>query len=337
MKQRIALATLIVALILTLAILLGDRFGDQNLDPVGPVRIALSRTASPMPIWIAQQRGLLKRAGVDATLIECATGKACTEMMLNGDAELAAAAEFLAAKVAFRQPELRVLATTAFVHTIKLQALRERGISRISDLAGKRAGVRLGTNGEYFLARLLTLNGLQHNTIHWVDLKPAEMASALSARQVDAVLVWPPFSNRIAAEFGDRLVEFDGQSGQDYYYLLLSRQDWVTSHPLIAERVLLALKWAEEWMLRHPREALQLIASILGVPAGELAADFRKTRYAISLPQALLTALESESSWLHLQGTPGQPVANSLDLIFAAPLAAVAPQAVTLVQPREPD
>lgn len=332
MNRRITLAILLLVVVLAGALMWQKHSADRPLDKVGAVRIAASLTISPASLWIAQDQGLFARAGLDATVSECSTGKACTEAMLKGETDLAAAAEFLAARQALTAKDLRILATTAFVHTIKLQALRDQGIASLSDLKGRRVGVKLGTNGEYFLARLLTLNGLKRDDITWVDLKPQAMVDALSAGQVDAVLVWPPFSSKIHGQFGDRIVEFDGQPGQDYYYLLMSRQDWLAQHPEVAERVMLALKWAEEWMATHPEETKTYMAAKFGMPVADMADDLNSTRFSIGLPQALLAALEAEQSWLLEQGAQGTPVTNHLDLVAFEPLTAVAPTAVTMIR-----
>ncbi len=306
------------------------------LDRVGTLRLAVSPTLSPATFWIAQDHGLFARAGVDARLIACATGKACAEAMLRGEADLAAATEFLATRAAYSNKDLRILGGTAMVHTIKLLARADKGITHPGALRGKRVGVKLGTNGEYFLARLLTLNGLEHDDITWVDLKPQAMADALADDRVDAVLVWPPFTNRIARRFGERLREFDGQPGQDYYYLALARQEWLAAHPRIAERAMLALKWADDWMAAHPRETRAYLAGKFGIAATELDAELRDIHFTLDLPQALLASLEAESAWLRETGHPGAPLANSLDLIHFDSLASVAPEAVTMIRGSPP-
>lgn len=332
-KRGLLLAAVLVSALAAGLLLWRYDVAERPLEHVGTVRFAASLTVSPAPIWLAQEQGFFAKAGLDAVVTPCTTGKSCTESMLRGEADLSAAAEFLAARVVFTNKDLRILSTLAFVHTIKLQTLDDKGIASPADLKGKRVGVRLGTNGEYFLARLLTLNDLRREDITWINLKPQVMADALASGEVDAVLLWPPFTNRIREQFADKLVEFDGQPGQDYYYLVLGHREWLAHNPEIAKRVMRALKWAEEWMAAHPEEVRVFLASKYGVPGAELDPDLRHTRFDISLPQTLLTALEAESRWLAAQGTEGSPVTNSLDLIVFEPLATAVPKAVTIIHP----
>lgn len=305
---------------------------DGPLDHVGSVSIAASLTISPVSIWIAQDKGFFQRAGLTAEVKKYSSGKTTTEGMLKGEADLSASAEFLAMRKSFKHKELRILAAISFVHQIKFIGLKERGIATPADLKGKKVGVRLGTNGEYFLARLLTLNGMQRDDIVWVNLKPQAMSDALAEGRVDGVLIWPPFVQKIITRLGDRAIVFDGQPGQDYYYLLLTREEWLAAHPLIADRVVLALKWASDWIAEHPREALTYITEKFNVDSDRMAEALTEYRFTASLPQALLTALEAETRWLVEQGTvSGERVENYLDLINPTPLRKAAPSEVTII------
>lgn len=306
---------------------------DERLQPVGEVAIAATKTLAPALVWIAHDHGLFQEAGLEAKLIgDYSSGKASAEALLRGEVEMATAAEFLAARLTFTHPELRFLGTIAYVRQMRLIGLRERGIAAITDFAGKRVGVRRGTNADYFLARLLTLNGMARDAIEWVDLHPKAMGDALEAGEVDGVIIWSPFVERIKARLGERLVSFDAQPDQDYYYVLLTTADWVASHPRIANRVMSALKRADRWLSEHPEEGRSYLAAKYGIDPATMAETLRGYRYSVSLPYSLLAALEAESRWLEAHGTAGERVHNFLDLIKVAPLQAVSPTDVTLVR-----
>ncbi|MBF0622069.1 MAG: ABC transporter substrate-binding protein [Magnetococcales bacterium] len=306
---------------------------DRPLDKVGSVSIGASLTLSPVLVWIAQDQGFFTKAGLDATVKQYSSGKTTTEGMLSGEVDLSASAEFLAVRKSFVHDTLRILGTTAFVHQIQLLGLREQGITSVGDFKGKRVGVRLGTNGEFFLARLLTLNGMVRDDITWVNLPPQKMADALAEGVVDGILVWPPFVQHIQQRLGDRVVAFDGQPGQDYYYLLLCRQEWLSAHPVIAQRVMLAMKQAEKWIIDHPEAAQAYMAKKFDIRPEVLEKTLAEYRFKVSLPQMLLTAMEAETRWLEELGhVQGKRVENFLDLIDFKPLLQVAPQDVTVLR-----
>lgn len=274
MKPRAALLAIGLLAIALAAGLLWQRHAAQRQQAeADAVRIAANMSLPGAPILIARERGLFTRAGLEATLQECAFGKACVEVMLKGQADLALAASLKFSDLALTQKDLRILGNIAFEHTTELPGLKDRGIAGPADLKGRRVDVILGTVSEYFLARLLTLHGMQRQDVTMVRLEPREMAGALAAGQVDAVMVFSPYSRQVMAALPGRLSESDGQPGQDYDLLLMGRRDWVARHPQVAERVLLALKWATEWMAAHPAETRAFLAARYGVPEQEQGED----------------------------------------------------------------
>lgn len=306
---------------------------ERQDEPVGSVSIAASLTVSPAPIWVAHDKGFFRAVGLESTVRPYSSGKTTTEAMLKGETDLSASAEFLVASKVYAHPDLRILGTLAFVHQIQLLGLKDRGIGSVADIRGKRVAVKLGTNGEYFLERLLTLNSMTRDDIQWVDLKPQAMNEALAEGSVDAALVWPPFVQQIVTSLGDRVALFDGQPGQDYYYVVLGRQEWLEANPLVAERVMKALTMAEEWLVAHPEEARAYLSERLSVDPMMIGRVLDESRFAVTLPQALVIAMEAEFRWLeaqHLVEPERRP--ELLDLIAAEPLRQVAPARVNIAR-----
>lgn len=296
-----------------------------------PVQISASLTLSPLLLWIAQDQGFFVENGLDVEMKVATSGKTAAEAVLGGEADIAAAAEFLFARKSFKHKDLRILATTTFVHSIRLIGLKERGISRLEDIKGKKIGVALGTNGEFFLARLLTLNGMTRDDITWVDVRPPAMVESIASGAVDAVLIWPPFVQRIGHKLGDKVISFDGQPGQDYFYILLGRQDWLSRNGETARRVMAAVKRAEAWMAENPDAARTYIAKKFKLQEAAVSKALEDYRFFVSLPQFLVTAIEAQARWLEGKGlTGGERAGNYLDMIEGTPLGKVAPDAVTL-------
>lgn len=295
------------------------------------VRIGVSATLSPALVWIARDLGFFEQAGVTATIKEYGTGKGAAQGMMAGEVDISSAAEFLLAKLSFETHDVRILATLAVVHQIKMIGSRDRGIAELADFKGKRVGVTLGTNGEYFLARLLTLNGLERTDIVWVDMAPKAMAAAMASGEVDGVLTWAPFVQKVQAALGDAVVTFDGQPGQDYYYLLMARPSWLATHGESAWRVMTALRTAEEWVSTHPLQANAYMADKFALRPEEVASTLEGYRFTVSLPHALLVAIETEARWLEGLGqVKGARPVDYRDLIHDEPLTRVAPTSVTI-------
>ncbi len=322
-KNKFTLGLLIIGALLAGGIMYTAKM-NQQAPVVGSVSLAVSKTVSPSPVWVAHDKGFFRKVGLDAIVKPYSSGKATTEAMLRGEVDLSASAEFLAAQNAYDHKELRIFSTLAFVHQIQFLALKQQGIATLADIRGKRIGVRKGTNGEYFLKRLLTLNGIGKDEVQLVDLKPQAMKDALAEGSVDAVIVWPPFVQQIKSHFGEQLLEFDGQPGQDYYYVILGREDWAQANPLVAEKVMQALVMAENWIVQNPEEAAAYLAGLMVVEVEDMRKILAEYRFSVSLPQSLVIAMESEFNWLEEENLVDRKQRPKLlDMLVSAPLGRV--------------
>jgi NitT/TauT family transport system substrate-binding protein len=328
---------LLLGVVIVVSVIAGlfwsEATNDDQPGGYGKVKIAASLTLSPSPIWIAKDKGFFEEVGLDVEVVKYLTGKATTEAMLRGETDLSASAEFLITKMSFSNKDLRILGTTAFVHQIKLLGIKEKGIASIADLRGKRIGVRLGTNGEYFLNRLLALHSIKASEVELINVKPPKMIEALSNDSVDAVLIWPPFVQHLQTEFGDRLVSFDGQPHQDYYYVLVGTENWIANNKKQAEQVLMALKKAERWITSNPESAEIYFSEKFNIEKQKVADALSGYRFSISLPQSLLTAIENIGSWIDKSKlSEGNYMNNSLNLVEMSPLLRVDESSVTMIK-----
>ncbi|MBF0266565.1 MAG: ABC transporter substrate-binding protein [Gammaproteobacteria bacterium] len=334
MKTKLYLAVIAIIILLYIVFQIDKETKSQTatIGSVKKVTFAASKTFSPAPIWIAKDLGFFKQAGIDAEVINYSSGKTTTEAMLKDEVDISASAEFLAVKKYSKNKELRILSTSAFVHQIKLLTLNASKISKISDLKGKRIGVRIGTNGEFFLSRLLTLNNLQNNDISWINISPQDKADAMAEGTVDGVITWPPFVQHIQERLADKISVFDGQPGQDYYYVLLTKNSWYENNKDTAVRVMQALKMTEEWIFQEPEKSTQYFAKKFELEPDKVSEVLKRYRFSISLPQTLITAMEAETRWLQKEKqAQDKQAVNYLDMILFEPLLKVSPADVTIV------
>jgi NitT/TauT family transport system substrate-binding protein len=75
---------------------------------------------------------------------------------------------------------------------LAIVARNDRGIASPGDLKGKKLGVTLGTNADFFADAFLFDHGIDREKVKIIDMKPDEMADALGAGRVDAVATFNP-------------------------------------------------------------------------------------------------------------------------------------------------
>jgi NitT/TauT family transport system substrate-binding protein len=205
------------------------------------------------------------------------------------------------------------------------------------DLKGKTIGVAKGTSGEFFLGRFLTFNDISLKEITIVDLKPFDLAGALREGRVDAVLGWEPLTYDIVKQAGDSVIEWPAQEGQDFYWLLVTREDVIKSQQEKLEKLLRALSQAAEFVQEHPEAAREIIAQGTKVPLTDLQAGKYPKRYKLFLDQGLLLAMEDQARWMIRNNLSGQHarVPNYLGFMEVEALSRANPAALNLVVPRD--
>lgn len=212
-------------------------------------------------------------------------------------------------------------------------ARRDRGIATPKDLRGKTIGVVRQSQGEFFLGGFLTLHGLTLDDIRVVNLSPGQIVDAMTTGDIDAAMIWEPNIYRIQKRLGDNAISFPGQDEQDFYFLLIGRAPFLDASPEVIKRFIHALRQAETFLQHHRAEGQALIAQRLGANLDFIQTIWTKNRFRITLPQALLIAMEDEARWcMQQKKTADTPIPNYLNFISATALEQVAPEAVTFIR-----
>jgi len=138
--------------------------------------------------------------------------------------------------------ELCCLSVLANGQIFSVIARPDRGIFRPEDLRGKTIGAMGGSPAEFFLGRFLIYHRAPYQEVTIVDLPPTQMAEALAAGKVDAVMVPDRIFFNVMEVMGEQAAFWPAQGDQDIYWILISRADYLKGHPQVAEKLLRALE-----------------------------------------------------------------------------------------------
>ena len=130
-----------------------------------------------------------------------------------------------------------------------------------------------------------------------IDLKPADVVTALTEGKIDAASCFPPFSDTMKKNLGRNAVSWLTQGGQDYYFLLITRDDLIKARPRAIDRLLKGALDAEDFLRKHESEAQAIVERSLGLDHASVASTWAKTRFRVRLDQALLTLMEDDARW----------------------------------------
>lgn len=305
-----------------------------DAETVGTIRLAAYAGDTGALVFIAQDQGLFQKHGVNIVMQEYEAGKLAADALYEGRADIATSADFVFVSGSFVRPDLRVLGTVATVNnTVEFVARKDLGIVAIRDVKGKRVGVTRKSTGEFFLGTFLTFNGLSVEDVELVDLKPSDIVTAISEGEIDAAVTWDPNVYHIKQTLGDRIISWPGQSGQAFYFVLLSTDEYVRQHPVLVQHFIKSLVDAENYIATNKADALKFVAKRFAYEASYIESTWPKHRFAVVQAQAMLLAFEDQARWRIENGlTDQKEIPNFLNYLYLDGLDAVNAAAVSIIR-----
>jgi ABC-type nitrate/sulfonate/bicarbonate transport system substrate-binding protein len=327
---------LLVAVIAALFFATGDKGGLspslKSPQPVASLRFAVITHPYSTLIAVAEGKGFFKAEGIEATIHPHAAGKEGIKAVVEGTADVTTAADTGLAEALLKGAPLRIAAVVGSSDAShQIIARRDLGITKASDLRGKKIGVTFGTFGDFCLDTFLTLNRIPAEAITKVDIKPGEMTSALLSGRVDAVSSWEPITTALAERLGSKAVELLNSPPVSTSHSLIVHEELAKRNPLLIERMTRALLQAEQFTKEHPEESQAIAARTLGIDQKLLTRIWSHYSFNVMLDQDLIVRLEEQARWLMERDGSHGGVPNLLHYFHFAALDAVAPGAVTLI------
>ena len=332
----LVVAGAVLAVVVGCSMALRQRFADV---PPAPLPITIARLPVPHSglLHIARHNGYFERVGLEATMLDTATGHESIQATLEGRADVGASAETPVARAIAQGRALRVVAT---IFTSQwnsgIVARRDHGIDQPAALRGKRIGHVTGTATHYMLEVFLAFHRIPLDAVTLVALAPDALAGAMQAGQIDAAALWTPHLSRLQQALGANGKTFVPKDFYAETFNLVLRAERDIRGDEALRRLLRALWMAERFARDEPAQALSIVAQASGMqdtaplhPQGDAA----PLTFELTLQQSLLLAVENEIEWL-IRRRMVQPAA-SIDVLAAfdpEPLRAIKPAAVGIVK-----
>jgi NitT/TauT family transport system substrate-binding protein len=285
-------------------------------------------------LYVAEAQNFFAANGLQVTLKEdYDSGATATTGMLNGEADVATASEFLIVRHAFNKADMISFGTITRYENTFMSWRTDSGIKTIEDLKGRKIGVPLQTIAEFYLGRTLDLNGINIQEVSLVDVRTGEAENALVNNKVDAVVTWEPWASQINKRMGNEITTSALQSSQYAYWNLVSTTDWAKKHPNILQRLVKALVQTEDYIIGHPAEAKAIVGKRMNFDDEYMDIVWERYRFSLSLDQSLIIAMEDEARWMINNNlTAEKEVPNILDYIYIDSLEAAKPNVINIIR-----
>jgi NitT/TauT family transport system substrate-binding protein len=310
---------------------------EPSATPAEPVIVAYSPFESTALLWVAEDRHLFERNGLNVTLRRYDSGAESLDGVVHGEADVTVGVtEFPLVRKALQEVNVSAIGTIDKGEFIYLVARKDRGIVNVSDLKGKRVGTTTGTIAEFHLGRFLALNGMTMKDITLVDIKtPEGWANEVADGNIDAISTSQPYASAARDRLGDTAVMWSAQSRQPLFALVVSTNTWIAGHPVTVRKFLNSLAEAEEYTNTHPAEARAIVQQRLNLTAAYMPAVWQQNQFSLSLDQSLITAMEDEARWMiENRMTNATAMPDFRNYISTNGLADVKPGSVNIIQER---
>lgn len=253
--------------------------------------------------------------------------------MMNGEVNIAAASEFVYTKKILTDEKFYTFGTIDKVFNEYIIARKDRGITKVADLSGKKIGVAIGTAPEFYVGRFLEINGVNSSDITLINVSPQQSLNALQNGTVDAVIAWEPYVSEIEEALGGTVLKWEAQEDQLTYFDLHCTVEWVKTNPELIARFLKSLSQAESYLINNPDQAKNIIQAKLGYSREYVDKVWPAHKFGLSLDQSLVLAMQDESRWLinsRLTNVTSVPI--FMNYIYTDGLNSVKPESVTIIR-----
>lgn len=177
------------------------------------------------------------------------------------------------------------------------ERLLAKGLDDTKSLKGKKIGVTFGSTGHYFTLQALQKANLTSRDVTLVNLKPAGMAPAYAANQIDAAWTWEPAAGKLN-ELGATTLETVKSVGGYAAALWAVRKAYAEKSPEAISAFIKAWDAAQQAYLKDPEAGQKWEAKRLNLSDAEFAAMVERQGTRV-----IPVKEQPSADWL---GTPGQ-------------------------------
>jgi NitT/TauT family transport system substrate-binding protein len=308
---------------------------NNRQPPSAAMHIVIAEGMQPVAgaVYVAYEKHFWKDLGLDVELVSFTSGRLCLDAVLAGKADAGTMAETPIMNAGFQGAPIYVIAG---IHqsqkNTKVIARKDKGIAKPLDLKGRKVGVSVGTNGEFFMDQFLKRIGLTRKDLQAVNLRPEDMAPSLIRGDVDACFTWEPHVQNAKKQLGDAAVIFANDGVYTETYNIVITQSVGKSKPKELNLLLKGLAKAIDYMHENPDDAIAIVSRHISMDANLLKAIWPDYTFQLSLDQSFLDLLNEEAAWSKANGIapPGAEIPNYRLFVLTEPLKALKPEAVTI-------
>jgi NitT/TauT family transport system substrate-binding protein len=228
------------------------------LAPPEPVKVAYVPIMKFATMYVAEQRGIFKKYGLDVNLERVKSGTEAIAFLSQGTVDVGGIAIVTSLWSGWNKGlDIRIIApgalepmTNSPTKLLVRKALADDGsIKSVADLKGRRVAVAggPGSGGEYLLSKALERGNLTIRDVEVMNVANPDMPLAYENGSIDAGISGSPFADQIINAGNASVLESDLTPGL-MTVAFVGSGNFINNRPEVAKRFVLALTEAARMM-----------------------------------------------------------------------------------------
>lgn len=227
------------------------------------VKIAHSTWVGYGPLYIARDKGMFKKNGVDVDLIVMEDPKERFPTLMADKIQMIASTVDTALLYLKKPNDFQyVVAIDDSNGGDGIVAIKD--IKSIADLKGRKVAVNEGSVSEFYLNVLLAKAGLKEKDLNTVNMTAGDAGGAFVAKRVDAAVTWEPWLTKgKSTDFGHLLVDSSTTPGL-ITDVIIVKTAWAGAHQKEVAGIVKAWNEAVAYYRANQEESIAIMAKGVG-------------------------------------------------------------------------
>jgi taurine transport system substrate-binding protein len=244
-------------------------------DPSVRTAVDIAWQASPTGDLVVKDKGMLEACMPNAkiTWSQFSSGADVIQAFGADSADIGLIGSS-PATIAVSEPlklPIKVVWIQEVIGTAESLVVRDKAITKLSDLAGKRVAVPFSSTAHFSLLQALSGAGLvPGQDVELINLAPDAMVAAWKGQQIDACWIWNPALGELSKTGTTIYSSADtAAAGMPTYDLSAATTAFVEANPAFMAQWARAQDNAVELIKTDPKKASESIAIQMGIPPAE--------------------------------------------------------------------
>ncbi|MFT4148760.1 MAG: ABC transporter substrate-binding protein [Paracoccaceae bacterium] len=241
------------------------------------VTFALGMDVAYAPFYLAKERGIFEKHGLNVTILQFANGGEGIDAVAAGQAQVGAAAEQTTMFRMGRGLDLRPI--TIYEKSgdyIKLVA--RPGIEDAKDI--KTFGVVKGSASEYSTNLTMQKFGMDPASVKIVYSGPPELPALLARGDIDGYFAWEPWPS-LGIKQGGKAILTSGDVGYSYTMWLTVSGEWLDQNRATAQQIIDVLTEVNAEIVADPQKAADDFQKATKQPAADTIGFMKSTDWTV--------------------------------------------------------